>query len=104
MSYFVSSDEPRELSLNERDTVRSVLQNIYLILMTPLGSVPMYREFGLDMSIIDRPLPAIRPLMLAAIRDAVEQFEPRARVIGVEVASAELLKIHWTVEVEILNE
>lgn len=104
MSYFVSSDEPPELSLNETDTVYSVLQNIYLILKTPLGSVPMYREFGLDMSFIDRPLPAIRPLMLAAIRDAVEQFEPRARVISVEVTTSELLKISWTVEVEIYNE
>ena len=103
MSYYVSSDEPPELSLNERDTVRSVLQNIYLILKTPLGSVPMYREFGLDMSFIDRPLPAIRPLMLAAIRDAVDKFEPRANILNVEVEAAELLKITWTVEVEILG-
>ena len=103
MSYYVSSDEPPELSLNERDTVRSVLQNIYLILKTPLESVPMYREFGLDMSFIDRPLPAIRPLMLAAIRDAVDKFEPRANILNVEVEAAELLKITWTVEVEILG-
>ena len=103
MSYYVSSDEPPELSLNERDTVRSVLQNIYLILKTPLGSVPMYREFGLDMSFIDRPLPAIRPLMLAAIRDAVDKFEPRANILNVEVEAAELLQITWTVEVELLG-
>ena len=45
----------------------------------------MYREFGLDMSFIDRPLPAIRPLMLAAIRDAVDKFEPRANILNVEV-------------------
>ena len=104
MSYRVSSEDPPVLTLNESDTVYSVLQNIYLILKTPLGSVPMYREFGLDMNFLDRPLPAIRPLMLAAIRDAIERFEPRAEVINVEVESVDILKIMWTIEVEISDE
>ena len=71
------------LQINESDTVTSVLQNIAVILSTPLGSVPMHREFGLDMSFLDMPTPQAEVLMVAPIREAVETWEPRATVLSV---------------------
>lgn len=55
-NYLVSANDLTAISLGEQDTVASVLQNIAVILSTPKGTVPGYREFGIDISdILDRP-------------------------------------------------
>ena len=55
-NYLVSANDLTAISLGEQDTVASVLQNIAVILSTPKGTVPGYREFGIDIS--DRITPA----------------------------------------------
>lgn len=61
-----------------------IAQNVRTILRTRLGSVPLFRDFGITWEHIDKPLPVAKSLMLAAIIDAVEEFEPRAKVRSVE--------------------
>ena len=51
-NYLVSANDLTTISLGEQDTVTSVLQNIAVILSTPKGTVPCYREFGIDLSLI----------------------------------------------------
>ena len=80
MTYEVSEADLKTLRLDERDTVSSVLHNVALILATPKGSVPMYRDFGLDREFLDMPVPEAETRMIAPIREAVEQWEPRAMV------------------------
>ena len=57
MIYGVSAPNLANLRLNETNTVASVLQNIAVILATPKGTVPMYRDFGIEMDYLDLPLP-----------------------------------------------
>lgn len=83
MRYTVSAAGQEALRLNETDTVASVLQNIALILSTRQGSIPLYRSFGLPMDFVDKPAPVARVMMVAAVREAVEEWEPRAAVLGV---------------------
>lgn len=83
MSYKISATDLTALRLNETDPVRSALQNIAVILSTRRGSVPMYRDFGLTMDFLDKPLPVARVLMISEVREAVERWEPRATVLGV---------------------
>ena len=80
MSYQVSEADLKTIRLNEQDTVSSVLQNVALILATPKGTIPMYRDFGLDREFLDMPEPTAEMRMIAPIREAVEQWEPRATV------------------------
>lgn len=80
MRYTVSAAEQTAYRLNETDTARSVLQNIALILSTRKGTVPMYRDFGVDMDFLDLPRPVAEVRMVAEIREAVETWEPRATV------------------------
>ena len=47
MSYKVTASDIGAVQLNETDTVRSVLQNIAIILSTRQGTCPLYRGFGL---------------------------------------------------------
>ena len=84
MSYLVTAADAGKYTLNEENMVASVLQNVALVLATPRGTVPMYRDFGIDTTmILDRPVPAAKALMLTAVREAVERFEPRAEVLRV---------------------
>lgn len=70
----------KTIRLNEQDTVSSVLHNVALILATPKGTIPMYRDFGLDREFLDMPIPEAEVRMIAPIREAVQEWEPRATV------------------------
>lgn len=83
MSYTVSATDLKSIQFNEKDTVNAVLQNIAVILSTPMGSVPMYREFGLDWAFLDKPIPVAKVMMVAPVREAIERWEPRATVLDV---------------------
>ena len=54
-SYKVSARESTVLERGAPDTVKSVLQAIKIILTTPKGTVPMYRDFGVNMDFLDLP-------------------------------------------------
>ena len=106
MKFEVSAQDQGALKFNETDTVKSVLQNVAIILATPKGTVPMYRDFGVDTEFLDLPMPVAKVRMIAEVREAVEAWEQRARVLSVrfsEEAEAEgvLLPV---VEVEIVDE
>lgn len=57
MSFQVSATDLGRIRLNEPETVNAVLQNIALVLATPKGSVPMYRDFGLPQDFLDMLFP-----------------------------------------------
>ncbi|MCI9364912.1 hypothetical protein D7Y09_15770 [bacterium 1XD42-1] len=92
----------RFLKFNVTDPVESVLQNIAVILSTPKGSVPMYRDFGISVDILDRPIPVAKAMMTADIKEAIEQWEPRVTFISVDFMEDELNgRLIPMVEVEI---
>ena len=106
MSYKVTAADISGLQMNVTDTVASVLQNIAVILATRTGDVPLYRDFGLSQEFVDKPIPAARVLLYAEVKEAVEQYEPRAEVIGVTFQEDRSApgRLIPTVEVEIINE
>lgn len=88
MTYTVDISKDLNLSLNEPDLVASVLQNIAIILKTTHGSCPMFRNFGLPQDHVGLPIPAAQQLLVAEIKTAIEEFEPRASVISVTFSSS----------------
>lgn len=104
MTYLVSPARERALTLNETETVASVLQNVAVILGTPKGSVPMYRNFGISTRAVDRTVPVAKTLLVSDVKEAVELYEPRAKVVSVtfEEDAAEPGRLIPTVEVEIV--
>ena len=123
MRYTVSAASTGTLRFNETDRVASILQNITMILSTRKGSVPLYRDFGLPMDFVDRPganfrtesrIPIDRmPYAInthtpedIAVREAVEEWEPRATVLGVtfDQSAEQAGKLIPVVEVEISSE
>ena len=62
---------------------KEIVRNVQTILTTPLGTCPLYREFGLDVSYLDHPLDLAQNLFAVAAMEAVERWEPRVRGISV---------------------
>ena len=106
MSYQISATDLGNIRLNESETVNSVLQNIALILATPKGSVPFYRDFGISNEFLDKPMPVAKLMIIGEVREAIEDWEPRATVSDISFAEDPLEpgKLIPTVEVEIIVE
>lgn len=101
MSYLVSATDLENIRLNEPEEVSAILQNIALILATPKGSAPFYRDFGISSEFLDKPVPVAKVMMISEVREAVEAWEPRASVIGVSFKEGVPGKLVPVVEVEI---
>lgn len=63
-----------------------ILQNVRTILATRKGSVPLDRDFGISWDNVDQSLPAAKMLMRSEVIDAIERYEPRAKVTSVDFA------------------
>ncbi|MEM4958776.1 MAG: GPW/gp25 family protein [Nanopusillaceae archaeon] len=73
-------------NLVERDTYKSVLQNISVILTTPKGTDPHRPDFAMDLdALIDNPTPLSVGRMKAKIVEAIETYEPRVKVKEIKV-------------------
>lgn len=77
------SAEDVSYRLNVTERVASVLQNVALILSTVQGTAPMHRDFGLPAELVDLPIPAAKARLTVAIKEALEEYEPRAALVGV---------------------
>ena len=80
--YRVSSLEHPNQLIGVVDPVESTKVCVYMILLTPKGSAPMYREFGISWDALEYPPSVAKAMMVAEIKAAVERWEPRAHVIG----------------------
>lgn len=103
MSYTITPDGLGALQLNETDPVRSVVQNVAIILSTFIGTVPLYREFGITSQYIDKPTSIVKPMLHAEIREKIAKYEPRAEVVSVTFEER-VDGLTPIVEVNILNE
>lgn len=68
---------------------REIIRNVHTILTTPVGTCPLYRDFGIDVTSLDRPLDVAKNLYAVAVMEAVERYEPRVRVTEVSFATNE---------------
>lgn len=102
MTYQVKQGQPISM-IQENNRVEEILQNVSTILSTPKGSVPLDREFGVDISFLDRPIQVAKVMIVSAVTEAIEEFEPRAKVERVTVAIDEMEpgRLIPTVEVSI---
>ena len=101
MTYKVNSANSYSLSLQQDSKVFSVLQNIALLLNTKRGTVPMYRDFGLPMEFVDKPIDVAENMAYVEISDALEEFEPRAKLEDVYFDKTANGKMTITVEVSV---
>ncbi|OKP97774.1 lysozyme [Paenibacillus sp. P46E] len=79
----VDMTQPSTINFAPDTTAEEVAQNIRMILTTPLGSAPLARDVGLDLSIVDEPYPIARARLIGEIMTSVATQEPRAVITEV---------------------
>lgn len=75
--------ELNEINMAPSTIAEEVMQNVKTILTTPKGTVPMFREFGMDTVLLDAPMPVAQAKYTAKIIETVKKYEPRAAVTKV---------------------
>lgn len=73
----VSAIIPRSINFAPQSLREEVEQNVYTILNTTKGTVPLDRNFGLSATLIDQPLPAARGKLIAEVISSIRTYEPR---------------------------
>ena len=58
-------------------------RQLALLLSTPAGTMPLDREFGIQMDHVDKPPEVVKSLYTAEVTKKVPQFIPRVRVYEV---------------------
>lgn len=85
MTYTLNmNDDKHKICVLPGTVVEEVLQNLYTLLSTVKGSVPLYRDFGINGDIIDRPIPIAKSLYINEIYEAVNKYESRIEVVKVK--------------------
>jgi uncharacterized protein len=58
--------------------VEEVVQNVKYVLLTEYYSVPLDREFGMDFTMVDKPIPIARLMYSQEASMKIALYEPRA--------------------------
>lgn len=103
MTYKINSADSYSLDLDQSDEVLSVIQNVSLIINTKKGTIPMHRDFGLPMEFVDKPLDVAETIAVAEITDALEKFEPRAKLENLTFEKTKDGEMSLVVEVSIVE-
>lgn len=87
MNFVVSLDS--DVNFAPETEVVEILQNVRTILATRKGAVPLDRDFVLSWQYLDAPTAVAQMQMKSEIIDAIETYEPRAKVKSVEFKSSQ---------------
>lgn len=66
--------------MSEQEDITRCLRNLIL---TPAGTVPLDRDFGLDTSFIGQPSDIARNMFAVELAEKARKYEPRARIVSV---------------------
>jgi hypothetical protein len=67
-------------TLDEQEDVLRCLRNLIL---TPAGTIPLDRDFGIDNSCLGYPIDVAQNVFAVELIDKVQKYEPRANVVEV---------------------
>lgn len=84
MTVRFGSEALNEIKLEPKTTAEEIAQNVAALAITPLGSVPLLRNMGLEMSYQDKPLDAASKEFEAELSMAVDAWENRAVILSAE--------------------
>lgn len=57
-----------------------IIENLNTIITTPQGTVPLDRNFGLDMSILDEPINLVAGKLTVELIRKAQLYEPRVKI------------------------
>lgn len=96
------------MSLNNIDfapenEILEILQNVRTILSTVKFSVPLDRDFGIDASLLDKPILEAKAKISSEIILAIKKYEPRVKVEEITFSGDMDGKLQPKVQVSIIE-
>lgn len=88
------------INLMPTSELEEIFQNVRTIVTTVKGTVPLDREFGISANILDAPMNQ-QSRLIGEIAEAIEKFEPRARLRRIEFTGNESGELNPTLTLEI---
>lgn len=67
--------------------IAEVTATIKMIITTPVGSIPLFRNFGIDMSMLGYPPAMAKEVLSQELIEKIELFEPRIIVETVDIVT-----------------
>lgn len=86
---FSLTANPKKINLQPENEIEEIMQNINTLLQTPKGSVPLYRDFGLNTTLGDEPLLVAKARVSSEVFHVIEKYEPRVKVMEIDFAMGE---------------
>ena len=80
MTLDIANQKLTEVIFFPATELEEIAQNVKTILTTATGEVFLDRTFGVAQDLLDEPVPVVQAKLTAKICDAVNKFEPRAKV------------------------
>jgi len=68
-----------------------IYQNLKTLFTTPVGTVPLDRDFGVDFTVLDQPLPVARNKYSVELSEKVQRYEPRVTIKSLSFEYEELM-------------
>lgn len=73
-----------KINLDPQSVKEEIIQNVQCILETIKGSVPLNRDFGVDIEAVDLPQPMAMMQVKINIIEAIQKYEPRAVIRAID--------------------
>lgn len=83
MNIYTLNVKADEINFRPSNKLEEIFQNVNTIVSTIVGTVPLSRRFGVQGAFIDDPTPISKIKFVAEIKEKVEEYEPRVRVLEV---------------------
>lgn len=80
MKYTIDCGEEMALNPYPEDDAQAIIQNLYVIINSTRGTIPCYRDFGVDRTYLHKPKNIAQTMYAAAITEAVAKYEPRVKI------------------------
>lgn len=87
MDYSMDLSKPIAVNFSPSSVAEEILQNVRTICSTVVGSVPLDREFGMSLDMLDQPINLSRMLFQSAVIQALAKYEPRAKLVSVDFST-----------------
>lgn len=81
--------ESTMISFSPSSEEEEILQNVRTILATVKGSIPLDRDFGIDASYLDEPIPVAKAKLASEIVTALKKYEARVTVTSISFTGTE---------------
>ena len=87
-AYSIDLFKAATIKFKPGSVTEEIVQNVRTICSTIIGTVPLDRDFGTSMDMLDNPINLSRLLFQSAVIQALARYEPRAKLVQIDYSGS----------------